>query len=155
MRGREGNEENERLLLRARSAAGASLVAFQWRSMNEASVVGLSPVCIRMFSAVVGPRLVKAKKSSASIAGPMISRSVTAGPLASLVKRRGAQEGHCERCGSRSINCRANWLRLSMPRRLQGVTLYREVDRAFAAGDRVQMTAPYRDRHVATAAARP
>jgi hypothetical protein len=30
------------------------------------------------------------------------------------------------------------------PRRLQGVTLYRETERAFAAGDRVQMTAPDR-----------
>jgi conjugative relaxase-like TrwC/TraI family protein len=35
------------------------------------------------------------------------------------------------------------------PRRLQGVTLYREADRVFAAGDRVQITAPYRDRHLA------
>jgi ATP-dependent exoDNAse (exonuclease V) alpha subunit len=35
------------------------------------------------------------------------------------------------------------------PRRLQGVTIYREADRAFATGDRVQVTAPYRDRHVA------
>jgi ATP-dependent exoDNAse (exonuclease V) alpha subunit len=34
------------------------------------------------------------------------------------------------------------------PRRLQGVTLYRETARAFAAGDRVQMTAPDRDRGV-------
>lgn len=34
------------------------------------------------------------------------------------------------------------------PRRLQGVTLYRETDRAFAAGDRVQMTAPDRERGV-------
>jgi conjugative relaxase-like TrwC/TraI family protein len=34
------------------------------------------------------------------------------------------------------------------PRRLQGVTLYREAERAFAAGDRVQMTAPDRDRGV-------
>ena len=34
------------------------------------------------------------------------------------------------------------------PRRLQGVTLYREMERAFAAGDRVQMTAPDRDRGV-------
>jgi ATP-dependent exoDNAse (exonuclease V) alpha subunit len=32
------------------------------------------------------------------------------------------------------------------PRRLQGVTLYRETERAFAAGDRVQMTAPDRER---------
>ena len=35
------------------------------------------------------------------------------------------------------------------PRRLQGVTLYREADRTFAAGDRVQFTAPFRERHVA------
>jgi ATP-dependent exoDNAse (exonuclease V) alpha subunit len=35
------------------------------------------------------------------------------------------------------------------PRRLQGVTLYRESERVFAAGDRVQMTAPDRVRDVA------
>src|SRR5207247_6126163 len=34
------------------------------------------------------------------------------------------------------------------PRRLQGGTLYRETERAFAAGDRVQMTAPDRERGV-------
>ncbi|MCA1585414.1 MAG: hypothetical protein LC791_11845 [Acidobacteria bacterium] len=34
------------------------------------------------------------------------------------------------------------------PRRLEGVTLYREVERAFAEGDRVQMTAPDRQRGV-------
>ena len=34
------------------------------------------------------------------------------------------------------------------PRRLQGVTLYRETERAFAEGDRVQMTAPDRERGV-------
>jgi hypothetical protein len=34
------------------------------------------------------------------------------------------------------------------PRRLQGVTLYRETERAFAVGDRVQMTAPDRERGV-------
>jgi ATP-dependent exoDNAse (exonuclease V) alpha subunit len=34
------------------------------------------------------------------------------------------------------------------PRRVQGVTLYREADRAFATGDRVQMTAPDRERAV-------
>jgi conjugative relaxase-like TrwC/TraI family protein len=34
------------------------------------------------------------------------------------------------------------------PRRLQGATLYREGERAFAAGDRVQMTAPDRERGV-------
>jgi conjugative relaxase-like TrwC/TraI family protein len=35
------------------------------------------------------------------------------------------------------------------PRRLHGVTLYREAERAFATGDRVQFTAPFRDRQVA------
>jgi ATP-dependent exoDNAse (exonuclease V) alpha subunit len=35
------------------------------------------------------------------------------------------------------------------PRRLQGVTLYRETDRAFATGDRIQLTAPDRERHLA------
>jgi ATP-dependent exoDNAse (exonuclease V) alpha subunit len=35
------------------------------------------------------------------------------------------------------------------PRRLQGVTLFRETERAFANGDRVQFTAPFRERHVA------
>jgi hypothetical protein len=35
------------------------------------------------------------------------------------------------------------------PRRLQGVTLYREADRAFAIGDRVQLTAPDREHHLA------
>jgi len=34
------------------------------------------------------------------------------------------------------------------PRRLQGVTLYHEAERAFATGDRVQMTAPDRERGV-------
>jgi len=34
------------------------------------------------------------------------------------------------------------------PRRLQGITIYRESKRAFAAGDRVQMTAPDRERGV-------
>jgi conjugative relaxase-like TrwC/TraI family protein len=35
------------------------------------------------------------------------------------------------------------------PRRLQGVTLYREAERAFSQGDRVQFTAPNREQHVA------
>ena len=35
------------------------------------------------------------------------------------------------------------------PRRLHGVTLYREAERAFSAGDRIQFTAPNRDQHVA------
>jgi len=45
---------------------------------------------------------------------------------------------------------RANGNRVSYdPRRLQGVTLYRETERAFAAGDRLQFTAPDRELHVA------
>jgi hypothetical protein len=35
------------------------------------------------------------------------------------------------------------------PRRLQGVTLYRETERAFSQGDRGQFTAPNREQHVA------
>jgi conjugative relaxase-like TrwC/TraI family protein len=35
------------------------------------------------------------------------------------------------------------------PRRLQGVTLYRETERAFSKGDRVQFTAPHKAQHVA------
>lgn len=35
------------------------------------------------------------------------------------------------------------------PRRLHGVTLYREMERAFSKGDRVQFTAPYREQNVA------
>ena len=35
------------------------------------------------------------------------------------------------------------------PRRLQGVTVYREAERMFAEGDRVQMTAPYHEQKLA------
>ena len=35
------------------------------------------------------------------------------------------------------------------PRRLHGVTLYRETERAFSKGDRVQFTAPCKEQHVA------
>ena len=35
------------------------------------------------------------------------------------------------------------------PRRLQGVTVYRESERTFAEGDRVQMTAPYPEQKLA------
>jgi conjugative relaxase-like TrwC/TraI family protein len=35
------------------------------------------------------------------------------------------------------------------PRRLHGVMLYRDTERAFAKGDRVQFTAPNRDQHIA------
>jgi len=45
---------------------------------------------------------------------------------------------------------RANGEQVSYdPRRLQGVTLYRETERAFSQGDRVQFTAPDRERHIA------
>jgi conjugative relaxase-like TrwC/TraI family protein len=35
------------------------------------------------------------------------------------------------------------------PNRLHGVSVYREAEREFSAGDRVQFTAPYRDEHIA------
>ena len=35
------------------------------------------------------------------------------------------------------------------PRRLQGVNIYREAEREFSAGDRVQFTSPYKDEHIA------
>jgi len=35
------------------------------------------------------------------------------------------------------------------PRRLQGVTVHREVEREFSAGDRIQFTAPYKDKRIA------
>ncbi len=45
---------------------------------------------------------------------------------------------------------RGNGQRLSYdPRRLQGVTLYREAERVFSGGDRIQFTAPNRDQHIA------
>lgn len=45
---------------------------------------------------------------------------------------------------------RANGKTLSYyPRRLQGVTVYQEVERSFSIGDRFQFTAPYRDKRIA------
>jgi hypothetical protein len=45
---------------------------------------------------------------------------------------------------------RGNGQRLTYdPRRLQGVTLYREAERAFSEGDRIQFAAPNREQHVA------
>jgi conjugative relaxase-like TrwC/TraI family protein len=35
------------------------------------------------------------------------------------------------------------------PRRLQGVTVYQEADRSLSVGDRIQFTAPYRDKRIA------
>jgi conjugative relaxase-like TrwC/TraI family protein len=57
-----------------------------------------------------------------------------------------------------SVDARANTLTVSLeggstvtydPRRLRGVNVFREVDREFAAGDRVQFTAPNKDLGVA------
>jgi hypothetical protein len=57
-----------------------------------------------------------------------------------------------------SVNARANLLTVRResgekisydPRRLQGMTLYREAERTFSKGDRVQFTAPNRERHIA------
>ena len=45
---------------------------------------------------------------------------------------------------------RENGQRLTYdPNRLHGVSVYREAERDFSAGDRVQFTAPYRDEHIA------
>jgi ATP-dependent exoDNAse (exonuclease V) alpha subunit len=45
---------------------------------------------------------------------------------------------------------RENGQRLTYdPHRLHGVSVYREAERDFSAGDRVQFTAPYRDEHIA------
>ena len=41
------------------------------------------------------------------------------------------------------------------PRRFQGVTVYRDSERKFAQGDRVQLTAPYMNRNSLTANLRP
>ena len=38
------------------------------------------------------------------------------------------------------------------PRRLQGVMLFRETERVFSEGDRVQFTAPNREQHIANRA---
>jgi ATP-dependent exoDNAse (exonuclease V) alpha subunit len=57
-----------------------------------------------------------------------------------------------------SVDARANTLNVSLeggstvtydPRRLKGVNVFREVERDFAAGDRVQFTAPNKDLGVA------
>jgi conjugative relaxase-like TrwC/TraI family protein len=57
---------------------------------------------------------------------------------------------HIEATSNRVTVTRASGESLTYdPRRLQGVTLFREAERAFATGDRVQFTAPFRDRHVA------
>jgi len=58
-------------------------------------------------------------------------------------------ESACEKDNLVTVK-RENGERVSYdPRRLYGVTLYRETERAFSQGDRVQFTAPNRERHIA------
>jgi ATP-dependent exoDNAse (exonuclease V) alpha subunit len=61
-----------------------------------------------------------------------------------------ARIAHIEAAKNRVTVVRGNGESLTYdPRRLQGVTIYRESERALAAGDRVQFTAPFRERQVA------
>src|SRR5437764_3716932 len=71
-------------------------------------------------------------------------------------KTQGIEAGEYSRV--ESVNAKENLLTVRResgekisydPRRLQGVTLYRETERAFAQGDRVQFTAPNRQQHIA------
>jgi len=71
-------------------------------------------------------------------------------------KTHGIEAGEYSRV--ESVNARENLLTVRResgekisydPRRLQGVTLYRETERAFSKGDRVQFTAPNREQHIA------
>ncbi len=71
-------------------------------------------------------------------------------------KTHGIEAGEYARV--ESVNARANLLTVRResgekisydPRRLQGVTLYRQTARAFSTGDRVQFTAPNRKQHIA------
>src|SRR5438270_9009886 len=71
-------------------------------------------------------------------------------------KTHGIEAGEYSRV--ESVNAKENLLTVRResgekisydPRRLQGVTLYRETERAFAQGDRVQFTAPNRERQIA------
>jgi hypothetical protein len=61
-----------------------------------------------------------------------------------------ARIGHIDAASNRVTVVKANGeSRTYDPRRLQGVTIFRETDRVLAAGDRVQFTAPFRERQVA------
>jgi hypothetical protein len=61
-----------------------------------------------------------------------------------------ARVDHVNAVANRVTVVRATGERVTYdPRRLQGVTLFREAERAFARGDRVQFTAPFREQHVA------
>jgi conjugative relaxase-like TrwC/TraI family protein len=67
-----------------------------------------------------------------------------------LRAREYARIDHVDTAANRVAVVRATGERVTYdPRRLQGVTLFREAERAFARGDRVQFTAPFRERHVA------
>jgi conjugative relaxase-like TrwC/TraI family protein len=61
-----------------------------------------------------------------------------------------ARVGHVDRKQNQITVARENGEEINYdPRRLQGVTLYRETERSFAEGDRVQFTAPSKELHVA------
>jgi ATP-dependent exoDNAse (exonuclease V) alpha subunit len=71
-------------------------------------------------------------------------------------KTHGIEAGEYSRV--ESVNAKENLLTVRResgeqisydPRRLQGVTLYRETERGFSKGDRVQFTAPNREQHIA------
>jgi hypothetical protein len=77
---------------RASKRSANALMAATVSPVNEepcirASIFGLRLASPRMEGAVVGPRLVSAKKSSASIAGSTMSVEVNAGPSPNRVKR--------------------------------------------------------------------
>ena len=95
------------------------------------------------------------------ITGPTASGPRSTNPAMSCATPRAARHSALHRESMRAsraltrnrITSRSNGRtgqRLSYdPRRLQGVTLYREAERAFSEGDRVQFTAPDREQHVA------
>jgi hypothetical protein len=60
-----------------------------------ANVLGFSSVSFLMLDAVVGPKLVRLKKSSAAIAGPTISCSVNGGTVSKACKKVAAKKRAC------------------------------------------------------------
>lgn len=64
--------------------------------------------------------------------------------------QRQTRVAHTDRKSNTLTVARTSGEKLSYdPRRLQGVTVYRETERTFAEGDRVQMTAPYHSQNSA------
>ena len=89
--------------------------------------------------------------------GPAVGRSIRAGVrYIRGSKAHGFEAGEYARVervnekNNRVTVKRENGEQVSYdPRRLHGVALYRETERAFSEGDRVQFTAPYKKQHVA------